>query len=499
MSVRKYSFSKSMFNTGALDFSRRSDFVRETMLEKIYPTRIILPMKQHYGVEAIPTVKPGEKVTIGQCVGVPAPGTFSVPVHSGISGTCTMIKDVTLPNGVKCKAVCIESDRKRTFHKSVKPRTTIDINSRGVLGIVRNAGIVGMGGEGIPTAAKIVRATKYKVKELLVNCLQSEPFSTCDVYRACEYSDSVVRGAFALAGASGVKNIRFLVPAKGKIEKQSLECAFERATNEYPLFNPTFAEFADLFPQGNFRMVADALYGVKIGRHDILEDKCSAVMFNCSTCCAVWEAIAENMPCCSRIVTISDDYMNGHNVLVPIGTPVSELIGDTRITDESQKTVMGNALTGLLVSDPDTPVIKTTSAVTIIRKLEFPGTQCIHCGYCIQACPVGIEPGIVSGLIENGYEEMAIEQKAKDCIACGACSYICPAGKDLTGVVAKFANEDFRVNDDSYMGTTVFDMGKLDIREATLLEDFSKDDAASSKESIDPDAIVLPFEGEKTV
>ena len=139
------------------------------MFERIYPTKVILPMKMHYGVPAVPTVKVGDYVRMGQCVGVPEKGSFSVPVHSGISGKVTDISDIRLPNGILTPAVTIKNDMKRARLDSVRPRSGFKLSATEAIGVIRDAGICGMGGEGIPTAAKLRRARTEVVKDFLVN------------------------------------------------------------------------------------------------------------------------------------------------------------------------------------------------------------------------------------------------------------------------------------------------------------------------------------------
>ena len=109
---KRYTYYKGFFADNALDFSKRSSFIKEILLERVNPSKIILPCKQHYGVTAVPVVKAGDSVKIGQCVAVPPKGKFSLPVHSGISGTVTEIRDIRLPNGIECPAIVIENDMK---------------------------------------------------------------------------------------------------------------------------------------------------------------------------------------------------------------------------------------------------------------------------------------------------------------------------------------------------------------------------------------------------
>ena len=462
---RRYSFYKGLFPGDVLNFSKRSHYVREIMLERVYPTRVILPMKMHYGVPAVPCVRIGDSVLAGQCVGIPEKGTFSVPVHTGISGTVTDIKPITLPNGIATRAVIIHNDMKRTRLDSLKPRSLMKLSATEAINIITDAGICGMGGEGIPTGAKLRRAKKEGVSDLLVNCLQSEPYSTSDLTAITEYPDYVVNGAAACI----------------KI-------------------------FRERFPQGYYRLIAKALYGKSINAQDTLERTCGAVLFNCSTMLACWEALSDNIPMMSRIVSITGDASGIHNMLVPIGTPVSELInsvGDFRAS--GGRIVWGNCLTGIEIKDPEnTPVIKLTSAISIIRRQVVPRTPCIHCGLCSECCPMGLSPNTIYEMLNQGLTQKASEEGARDCIACGSCSYICPAGISLTDKIAAFAGEGRVIEVNSLLynsghtateGELIYDADELS--GSSLLEDY---DSAKEEDGRDEEGrIVLPFDGGKKV
>lgn len=479
-----------------MDFSKRSSFVKEIMLERVYPTKVIIPMKQHYGAPCIPTVDVGDKVTIGQCVGMPAKGTFASPVHCGISGSVTAISDITLPNGVTCKAVTVVTDRKRTHHPSIVKRNDPYISASKVTGIIRNSGIVGMGGEGIPTIAKINRAKKAGVKELLVNCLQSEPYATSDLIRITDSAEYLIMGAVALAGAVGVTKINFLISEKRKTEITALMSAMERTAGRYSGYIFNIRYFRERFPQGYYRLVAKALYDKDLGSGQTLEEECGAVLFNCSTVYACWEAIADGMPLCSRVVTVTGEDLKGHNVLAPIGTPVTEIINSVNGRSETTNTVIwGNALTGIKIADPDnTPIIKTTSAVTVVRNEDKVRTNCIHCSGCVRACPMGLDPGIIKQFLDNRLFDLAEREGVFDCIACGACSYICPSGMDLNETIAAFVRDsELRIERKKPAYTTE----KMDIGSLSLLENYNEEENGGRQG--DDDKIVLPFEGGKIV
>ena len=496
---KRYSFYKGVFSDNALDFSKRSSFIKEVMLERIYPSRVILPMKQNYGVPAIPTVSVGEYVKIGQCVGLPPKGSFGIPVHTGISGTVTDISEITLPNGITTMAVHIKNDMKRNRVSSIVSRNEIDVSYRDLIGIIRDAGICGMGGEGIPTAAKIIRARNQSVSDLLVNCLQSEPYATSDFMMLDEYPSYVVLGASAVARACGVKKISFLISAERKLERTALNSAIELAKKDFPEMEYSIKLFRNRFPQGYFRLIARALYKVELKENETLEEKCHAVLFNCSTLSACWEAISDNIPMMSRIITITSDMGVGHNVLAPIGTPVAEILSNVNNTVETgSRVVWGNALTGVIVEDPEnTPIIKLTPAITVIRKQEVPRTPCIHCGLCVESCPMGLSPNIVFEMLVQGLNHKASEEGARDCIACGACSYICPAGINLTGKIAAFASEGKIVGENSLLHSETVNGDKIDLGEITLLENYNVE--KKEEENVEDDSISLPFSKEKKV
>ena len=486
-----YSFYKGFYQDNALDFSKRSSFDRDVMLERVYPRRLILPMLQHCGDECVPMVKIGQSVTIGQCIGAPAPGTMAVPVHSGISGTVTDIKPIILPDGRTCRAVFIEGDRKRTFHPSVRPRNNINVSAATVMGIIRDAGIVGMGGEGIPTIVKLNRARRMKVKELLVNCLQSEPYADSDYLMLCEYADHIIMGAVAMAGACKLHIINILISKDRKNEITALRSAMERSFSKYSGYAFNFIYLKPRYPQGYYRMVAKALYDVNLEEGESLESRCRAVLFNCSTVYACWNAISESMPLTSRTVSISTENGLLRNVTAPIGTPVSELFDTVNGASSSSKVIVwGNCFTGIQIDNPDiTPIIKTTSGVCMITDVAEVNAPCTGCGRCADVCPMKLEPDILYRLINCGKEQAALKAGVSRCINCGACSYICPSHIMMGNVIGGFAAINRKSSSSPFL--SVGDKQWID--DVSLLSA----DIVNTSESKKPsgDTLTLPFEG----
>ena len=488
-----------------MNFSKRSPFVKEIMFERVYPQKIILPMKMHSGVPAVPAVKVGDYVRVGQCVGIPEKGTFSVPVHSGVSGRVTEISDIRLPNGVMTPAVTIKNDMKRTRLDSVRPRSGFKLSASEAIGIIRDAGICGMGGEGLPTAAKLKRARNEVVRDFLVNCLQSEPYSTSDLVAITEYPDYVVLGSSACARAVGASRCIFLISENRREQRKALANSIEKIKADFRDLDFEIKLFRERFPQGYYRLVARALYGKNLALGETLENSCKAVLFNCSTMLACWEALSDNIPMMSRIVSVTGDSSGGHNMLVPIGTPVSELLSNAQdIKNGSDMIVWGNCLTGIEIKDPEhTPVVKTTSVISVVRHAEIPRTPCIHCGLCSECCPMNLSPNTIYEMLNQGLGQKAAEEGARDCIACGSCSYVCPAGINLTTAIASFAGEGRIIEINSLLDNSSADYRTADelntsyVGEASLLEDYSdSDDDRGVKSS---DSITLPFEKDKEV
>lgn len=502
---RRYSFYRGLFTGDVLNFSKRSPFVKEIMFERIYPSKIILPMKMHYGVPAVPAVKVGDYVRVGQCVGVPEKGSFSVPVHSGVSGKVTDISDIRLPNGILTPAVTIKNDMKRTRLDSIRPRSGFKLSASEAIGVIRDAGICGMGGEGIPTAAKLRRARTEVVKDFLVNCLQSEPYSTSDLVAITEYPDYVVLGASACARAVGASRCVFLISDSRKEQRRALANSIARIKDDFRDLEFDIKLFRERFPQGYYRLVARALYGKNLALGETLETACSAVLFNCSTMLACWEALSDNIPMMSRIVSVTGDASGGHNILVPVGSPVSEVLTNSQdIKNSSDRIVWGNCLTGIEITDPEnTPIVKTTSVISVVRRAEVPRTPCIHCGLCSECCPMNLSPNTIFEMLNQGLSQKAAEEGARECIACGSCSYVCPAGINLTTAIASFAGEGRIIETNSLLDNSsaedrpAEDITPSYVGEASLLEDYAKDEEDKSKSS--PDAITLPFEKDKEV
>jgi electron transport complex protein RnfC len=437
--MRKLSFRKGWIPLDGLAFSEDKKFPGEPVLEIITPREIVLPMLQHRGSPAIPTVRESERVTIGQIVGKPSSAT-SAPVHSGISGTVTGISGIILPDGTGCEAITIRNDLKRELHPSIRQRKFPDRLSREDLSkLLLYSGVVGMGREGMPTSVKCRNAERIGVETLIINACQSEPYLTCDIHLIREQTERVIQGAFVLSGLCRVKKVIFCLLDKWEAELQALQRIFREHREKYPDRDLGIRVLRSRYPQGYDKLLIKALYGVELPVDASTEEAMGTVIFNASTCAAVWDMVDRNQPMTSRVISVSSDIARGHNVLVPIGTKIGELLERVPGAGSARKIVMGGAITGVAVRDMNTPVLKTTAGLMIVREHEPPRTACIHCGACVDACPAGLLPYLCERLLRMGESEALEREHIDSCISCGACSYVCPAGIDLSARIGRAA------------------------------------------------------------
>jgi electron transport complex protein RnfC len=439
--MKKLSFKKGWLPMDGLAFAGEKDFPREPVLEIFTPRDIVLPMLQHIGTPAEPIVVVGDKVTIGQLIGKPT-SPLCAPVHSGISGTVTDISEIALPNGARCQAVTIHNDLKRTLHSSVKPRKMPEnLTPNDLMRLLEYSGVVGLGGNGYPTSAKCRRAEITGVETVLINACQSEPYLSCDIHLLREQTERVLGGASALAGLCRAKRIVFCLQDKWSIELKALQQSFDKYRTQFPDREFSIRVFRSRFPQGYQKLLIKALYNVELASGQLPEEASGVLVLNASTCAAFWDMVEKNMPLTSRVISIFGDTTHGHNILVPIGTKVKELLERVPGAASAQRIIWGGALTGVAIEDLNVPIIKTTAGISIINKTNPPQTSCIQCGNCVDACPVGLAPYLCSRLAEMKEIDALKAEGIENCIACGACSYVCPAGIDLSVNIARAAHK----------------------------------------------------------
>lgn len=396
------------------------------------PAEVVLPLSQHIGAPARPVVKVGDHVVRGQMI-AEADGFVSVPVHTPVSGKVVKIDKCKTPQGLPVDAVYVKSDEedRRSDEETVaslspvRDDAAVDaLEPKEIIGIIRDAGIVGMGGAAFPTHVKL-SPPKGRVPELvIVNGAECEPYLTCDdaIMRACP--SEIVRGTQLLMRAAGVS--RGVIAMENN--KPEAIAALSAAAASAP--GVEVMPLKVKYPQGGEKQLIEAVTGREVPS-GALPVATGAIVQNVATALAVERAVVYGEPLMERVMTfVSPD--KGGNFRVTLGTSMRDIAGE--VTSEIGKIIVGGPMMGRSASNLDTPVVKSTSGLLLLPVDESrrPGIEpCIRCGACVEACPMGLEPYLLSTLSRLHRFEEAKAQKIANCIMCGSCSYACPSSRPV--------------------------------------------------------------------
>ncbi len=385
------------------------------------PETVTLPMSMHIGKPAIPTVKAGDMVKVGTCVGE-QDGFISSPVYSSISGKVTKIVDITLSSGTKCPAVVIESDGLMTPDDSI---TAPSVNSReDFIEAVKKSGIVGLGGAGFPTYVKF-NVDPERVKDLIINGAECEPYITSDSETMINRSDDISYGLELID--------RFYAPERIIIgiesNKKAAIASMKKLAAKLPKIK--VCTLPAVYPQGGEKVLVYHT-AKKVIPEGKLPIDVGCIVCNCTTIAAIGSFVKTGMPLVKKCVTIDGGALKERkNLIVPIGTPISKLIelcGGFKC--EPYKLLYGGPMMGIAITDINSPVLKNTNAILAMTKKETSAaetTACIRCGSCANICPFGIDPaGLARAYDKKDFEAMT-RLGATLCMECGCCSYVCPA------------------------------------------------------------------------
>ena len=389
------------------------------------PKTVYIPMTMHIGAPARIIVKAGDTVNVGTLIGESGTG-LSSPVHSSVSGSVKKIDEMITIAGNHVPIVVIESDGAQTVDPSISPYA---VNSKEeFLDALRKSGIVGLGGAGFPTPIKL-NADNSRVDTLIINGAECEPYITSDTRTMLDSADDVAYGISLICRFLEIDNVIV------GIEKNKPECI---ASMRKALENMPFAKVMPLpsvYPQGGEKVLAYHTTGRVIPQGRLPLDV-GLIVINCTTVAAIAKFIKTGMPLVEKCVTVDGSAVNEpKNLIVPIGTPVSELVDACGGFKESPRKVLyGGPMMGIALSDLHSPVLKQTNAVIFMGEKEATPplvTPCIKCGACIEACPFSLDPVAISKAYKANDPEMLDKLKVDICMECGCCSYVCPAKRNI--------------------------------------------------------------------
>ncbi|WP_422444477.1 electron transport complex subunit RsxC [Thermoanaerobacterium sp. DL9XJH110] len=410
------------------------EFTKHKPVEKAnLPQKVIIPMSQHVGAPCEPIVKVGDQVKKGQKIGE-AKAFVSAPIHASISGKVVAVEPRPHPGGGLVMSVVIESDGKDEFYEGVKPPKPLEeMTPDEIKNLIREAGIVGMGGAGFPTQVKLSPPPGKTIDTIIVNGAECEPYLTADHRLMVERPEDVILGLQAIMKATGVKNGFIAIEENKPDAVEAIRQAIEgREGIEVVVL-------ATKYPQGGEKQLINAVTGREVPSGGLPMDV-HVIVDNAGTCAAIADAIKTGMPLIERIATITGSGVKEpKNLLIRVGTPFGEIIEQCGgFKGEPGKVIMGGPMMGLAQSALDVPAVKGTSGILVLEKTDVKLAErsaCIRCARCVDACPIHLLPTNLAKFAERGMWIEAEEYHALDCIECGCCAYVCPAHIPLTQLI----------------------------------------------------------------
>ena len=382
------------------------------------PDTVVIPMSMHLGAPANPVVQVGDLVKKGQLIGEAA-GFISAPVHATVSGEVIAIEEHPHASRGTCLAVVIKNDGKETLHESVQPHGDLDdLSAEQIVDIVKNAGIVGMGGAGFPTYVKLQPGKP--IEYVLLNGCECEPYLTADHQLLLNYADDVIFGLRAV--------MKTVDAAKGVIviedNKPDAIKLMEEKTAAYGNIEVCVARTK--YPQGAEKMLIKRVTGRMVPSGKLPADV-GCVVSNVATSKAISDAIHTGMPLVERITSVTGEYIkNPGNFLVRIGTSAQALVDYCGgITDDTATVKAGGPMMGFVQNGLEAPIMKGSNGIIAINTDPSQEVSCIKCGRCVDVCPMELKPLWFAKFADTENWEGMKEKNVMDCMECRCCEYIC--------------------------------------------------------------------------
>ena len=403
------------------------DLSKDKAIQDVLPGgEMVYPLSQHIGAPAKAWVAKGDRVLMGQKI-AEAGGFVSANVYASASGTVKALEPRRVSTGDMVMSIVVENDGLYEDVGFVSRDSFEGMDREEIIGIIREAGIVGMGGAGFPTHVKLSPKEPEKIEYVIANCAECEPYLTSDYRRMLEEPEKLIGGLKILLklfpGAQGIL----------AVEDNKPDCISKLKSMTMDEKRICVKGLKTKYPQGGERQLIFATTGRRINS-TMLPADVGCVVNNVDTIVAVHRAVMEGRPLMERIVTVTGDAVaSPGNFRVRIGTDYSEVLAAAGGTPE--KIICGGPMMGFAMFGLNVPVTKTATALLALSKDDVAAMEpgpCINCGRCVDVCPGRVVPSRLADYAERFDEEAFLAGYGMECCECGCCSFVCPAKRQLT-------------------------------------------------------------------
>lgn len=416
------------FKGGVKPDTHKAPSVQQPIGRAPLPPLLIVPLHQSIGGIPSPLVEVGERVLKGQCIGR-ADQWLSSAVHAPSSGTVVAVEErvAAHPSGLPTLCVVIKTDGRDEWieHAPVDYRSLAPERVREIL---RDSGVVGLGGAVFPCHAKLSAAKNVAMDELIINGAECEPFMTCDDLLMRERAEEIIRGAGIFRDLLGPKRVLIGIEDNKPEAIAAMRAALARLGDDYAQF--TVVAVPTRYPAGGAKQLIRVLTGKEVPasrRSPEMGVQC----FNVATAYTAWRAIAHGEPVISRIVTLTGNVEQPRNWEVLLGTPLKDLVALGQAKSDTNSYLMGGPMMGFLLPSLEAPLTKAGNCIIAGSTALFPPAPpempCIRCGACAEVCPHELQPFEMYWFARARNFGKTQEYKVFDCIECGCCSYVCPS------------------------------------------------------------------------
>lgn len=421
------------FPIGGVHPSDNKKWSRGSAIEPMdLPDVVNIPLSQHIGAPAVAKVAKGDKVLVGQLI-AEAGGFMSANIHAPVSGTVTAVDAQPNGQGLRQPMITIKREGDEWMPEIDRSETLVgkcDLSPKEIIDKIKAAGIVGMGGATFPTHVKLMIPDGKKAEALIINGVECEPFLTSDYRTMLERGERLIAGTRILMKAVGVEK------AFIGVENNKPDAIAHLRSLLGSDSGISVVALKTRYPQGGEKQLIAAVTGRQVPPPPALPIDVGAVVCNASTAVAVYEAVQKNKPLIERVVTVTGKSLKEpKNLLTRMGTPVESLISKCGgLPEDDVRVLNGGPMMGRALVNLAMPVMKGCSGIVVMSGKEVlrgKESACIKCAKCVSACPMGLEPYLISKLTRKRAWDDAERNDITSCIECGCCQFTCPANIPL--------------------------------------------------------------------